>query len=64
MLLYFAGLADVSGPCDPSYYCNNGSDRADPTDDVMGNVCPAGRFCGKFDWCIFFSSKILLINFV
>lgn len=47
----------VTGPCDPGYFCNAGSDRADPTDGIMGNVCPEGRYCGKSNVHVVKTSK-------
>ena len=45
-ILLMTGLSTETGPCSAGYFCNAGSDRADPTDGIMGNVCPAGRYCG------------------
>lgn len=48
IIFYVLGLYMVTGPCDPGYYCNAGSDRRDPTDGIMGDVCPEGRYCRKY----------------
>ena len=31
--------------CTAGSYCTQGADNAAPTDGVMGNICPAGRYC-------------------
>ena len=46
--MYFSGLTTPTGACDSGYYCNAGSDRANPTDGIMGDFCPEGRYCRKF----------------
>ena len=47
-VMYFSGLTTPTGACDSGYYCNAGSDRANPTDGIMGDFCPEGRYCRKF----------------
>ena len=42
------GLPSVTGPCAPGYYCARGASLADPTDGITGDICPPGRYCGKF----------------
>ncbi|CDJ49290.1 Cast multi-domain protein, related [Eimeria brunetti] len=34
-----------TGLCAEGYYCAGGSTTPTPTDNVTGNVCPAGHFC-------------------
>ncbi|KAG8141531.1 hypothetical protein E2320_007142, partial [Naja naja] len=38
-------LAAPSGPCDPGFYCTGGSTLPNPTDGIMGDICPQGYFC-------------------
>ena len=47
VLCSVAGLSNVVGQCDAGYYCAGEAIRADPTDDITGNICPPGRYCGK-----------------
>ena len=35
----------LTGDCDPSYYCVNGSSSATPIDGATGDICPAGFYC-------------------
>ena len=39
------GLSNYTGPCNPGYYCKGGSSTAQPTDGIVGNLCPAGYYC-------------------
>ena len=41
------GLTLPDGECDPGYYCTLGSYVPNPTDGVIGNLCPAGGVCPK-----------------
>lgn len=45
----FTGLGAVTGDCRIGYYCGRGSEREDPTDGVTGDICPAGRYCSKYN---------------
>ncbi|XP_026534414.1 neurogenic locus notch homolog protein 4-like [Notechis scutatus] len=38
-------LAAPSGPCDPGFYCTGGSTLPNPTDGIIGDICPQGYFC-------------------
>ncbi|CDW71824.1 gcc2 and gcc3 domain-containing protein [Stylonychia lemnae] len=40
------GLSEPDGLCDAGYYCISGAYTATPTDNITGNVCPAGGYCG------------------
>ena len=39
------GLSTVSGACAKGFYCTLGASRADPRDNITGNVCPRGSYC-------------------
>ena len=39
------GLSNVTGPCSAGHYCIEGSFSADPTDNVVGGICPPGNYC-------------------
>ncbi|POI30094.1 hypothetical protein CIB84_006155 [Bambusicola thoracicus] len=40
-----AGLSVPSGECTAGFYCKGGAVLPNPTDDVTGNICPAGTYC-------------------
>ena len=41
------GLWAVTAAYEAVYYCDRGASIEDPTDGVTGNICPAGRYCGR-----------------
>ena len=51
-LILSPGLATTTAQCQAGYYCAGRADRQDPTDGVMGNICPPGRYCGKLSFPI------------
>ncbi|XP_021231890.1 zonadhesin-like isoform X5 [Numida meleagris] len=40
-----SGLSVPSGECSAGFYCKGGAVLPNPTDDVTGNICPAGTYC-------------------
>ncbi|XP_028563977.2 uncharacterized protein LOC114585457 [Podarcis muralis] len=40
-----SGLAVPEGPCQPGYYCLQGSSSASPAGLPFGGPCPAGHYC-------------------
>lgn len=38
-------LSAVTGPCDAGYYCTSAASVSAPTDQVTGDICPAGSYC-------------------
>ena len=44
-LLLFHCLTGFSLPCDPGYICLTGSDVPNPTDHMIGYICPPGHYC-------------------
>ncbi|XP_040546472.1 zonadhesin-like isoform X6 [Gallus gallus] len=40
-----SGLSVPSGECTAGFYCKGGAVLPNPTDDVTGNICPAGTYC-------------------
>lgn len=39
------GLVTPRGPCDPGFVCYGSANTSTPTDQVTGEVCPAGGYC-------------------
>lgn len=39
------GLKSPDGLCDPGYFCLGSAKIPNPTDNVMGKICPTGGFC-------------------
>ncbi|KAH3841624.1 hypothetical protein DPMN_115097 [Dreissena polymorpha] len=39
------GLNAPVGNCSAGYYCISRATKANPTDNITGNVCPAGHYC-------------------
>lgn len=37
-----------SGECTAGFYCKGGAVLPNPTDEVTGNICPAGTYCSKY----------------
>lgn len=46
--LCLPGLSVPSGECTAGFYCKGGAVLPNPTDDVTGNICPAGTYCSKY----------------
>ena len=46
-----AELSNVTGPCDAGYFCKEGAQFANPTDNITGGICPKGHYCpvGTYD---------------
>lgn len=40
-------LATPKYECKEGYYCILNASRADPTDNVTGNICPTGSYCPR-----------------
>ncbi|XP_062816991.1 zonadhesin isoform X2 [Anolis carolinensis] len=40
-----SGLVEPEGPCQPGYYCLQGSSSASPSGLPFGGPCPAGHYC-------------------
>ena len=40
-----SGSSNVTGECDPSFYCNAGSSTNRPTNVLEGGLCPLGLYC-------------------
>ncbi|RUS80256.1 hypothetical protein EGW08_011985, partial [Elysia chlorotica] len=40
-----SSMSGVSLPCDAGFICLTGSSLANPTDNVMGYICPYGHYC-------------------
>ena len=36
---------DISKDCSAGFYCIEGSTTPNPTDNIMGSICPTGSYC-------------------
>lgn len=45
--MYCAGFANIAptGLCNNGYYCISGASSPQPTDGMIGDVCPTGHYC-------------------
>lgn len=39
------GKTNVTGNCNPGYFCIEGANNSQPRDGKTGNICPIGSFC-------------------
>ena len=39
------GSSAVTGQCEAGYYCMEGAQVQNPTDNTQGNMCPTGSYC-------------------
>ncbi|XP_032305021.1 zonadhesin-like isoform X2 [Coturnix japonica] len=45
MYCSMAGLTEPEGPCQPGYYCSQGSSSSSPVGLSFGDLCPPGYYC-------------------